>query len=203
MPVLAALTVADDPEGWRRAGFAVDGGVCRLGSVAVHLRPDSRRKGIRSWALAGVDGDGPIDGLPTEAADVPPPGGGAEHPNGTTSIDHLVVMTPDVDRTTGRLEERGFEARRTRESDTYGAPMKQVFFRAGEVVLELVGPQAPMGDGDARFWGIAVTVADLDSTAALLDEQLGRIEDAVQPGRRIATLRELDGVCTAIAFMSA
>ena len=45
--------------------------------------------------------------------------------------------------------------------------MRQTFFRLGPVILELVGPPQPDGDGPARFWGIAFTVADLDATAAL------------------------------------
>ena len=32
--------------------------------------------------------------------------------------------------------------------------MTQVFFRLGEVILELVGPPEPAGDGPARFYGL-------------------------------------------------
>jgi hypothetical protein len=201
MPLLASLTVGDDPEGWRQAGFVVEDGECRIGSVRVLLRPEVG-KGVRSWALDGDDAGGPVDGVPTEADEVAPPKA-AEHPNGATHIDHVVLMTPDVDRTVAALEARGFDEKRRRSSDTYGSPMTQVFFRMGEVILELVGPQEPAGDGPARFFGIAVTVDDLDTTAALLDERLGTIKDAVQTGRRIATLRKPDGCGTAIAFMSA
>ena len=203
MPLLASLTVGDEPDGWRQAGFTVDDdGECRIGSVRVLLRPGGGHKGIRSWALDGDDGDGPIDGVPTESDEVAPPAP-AEHANGATSIDHVVLMTPDVDRTVAALTARGFEAKRQRSSGTYGAPMTQVFFRMGEVILELVGPPEPSGDGGPRFFGLAVTVDDLDATADTLDERLGDMKEAVQPGRRIATLRKPDGVRTAIAFMSA
>ena len=40
------------------------------------------------------------------------------------------------------------------------------------------------------------------STAAALGDRLGEAKDAVQPGRRIATLRRSAGCTTAIAFMS-
>jgi catechol 2,3-dioxygenase-like lactoylglutathione lyase family enzyme len=200
MPLLASLTVGDDPAGWREAGFTVDDGECRIGSVRVLLRPEVG-KGVRAWALDGDEGEGPIEGVPTDADDVAPPKA-VEHANGATHIDHVVLMTPDVDRTVATLKERGFEAKRSRESGTYGAPMTQVFFRMGEVILELVGPQEPTGDGPPRFFGIAVTVDDLDTTAAFLDERLGTVKEAVQPGRRIATLRKSDNVRTAIAFMS-
>jgi hypothetical protein len=81
--------------------------------------------------------------------------------------------------------------------------MQQVFFRAGEVILELVGPVEPKGDGPAGFYGIAVNVADLDATKATLGDRVTDPKDAVQPGRRIATLKTRDlGIATAIAFMS-
>ena len=80
--------------------------------------------------------------------------------------------------------------------------MRQIFFRLGPVILELVGPPAPDGDGPARFWGIAFTVTDLDATARYLGDRLGTVKDAVQPGRRIASLRKEAGLALPIAFMS-
>ena len=44
--------------------------------------------------------------------------------------------------------------------------MRQAFFRLGEVILEVVGGQEPDPQGGpARFYGIAVTVADLDAAS--------------------------------------
>ncbi|MBV9662995.1 MAG: glyoxalase, partial [Actinobacteria bacterium] len=60
----------------------------------------------------------------------------------------------------------------------------------------------PTGDGPARFYGLAFTVADLDATAAYLGDRLRPAKDAVQPGRRIATLDKSAGSSVAIAFMS-
>ena len=200
-PRLVALAVADEPAAWQDAGFAVDdGGRCWLGDVALVLTPGTG-KGVRAWAVEGIDG--PVDGLP--AIDLPPvePADAALlHPNGTTAIDHVVVMTPDVDRTVAALEAAGLEARRVREAASGGRPIRQVFFRLGQPVLEVVGPPEPSGDGPARFFGLALTVADLDATATALGEHLGEVTDAVQPGRRIATLRRSAGCTTALAFMS-
>jgi hypothetical protein len=79
---------------------------------------------------------------------------------------------------------------------------QQVFFRLGEVILEVVGPKEP-GPGLASLWGLTFTVDDLDATAALLGDRVGRVKDAVQPGRRITTLRGREiGISPAIAFMS-
>ena len=120
------------------------------------------------------------------------------HANGTTILDHLVVFTDDSERTTKDYAEFGWEPRRVRDM---GNGMTQTFFTTGEVIIELVGPN-PSVRGE-RPWGLAFTVTDLDACAALLGEKLGRIKDAVQPGRRIATLRhEACGLTVPIAFMS-
>ena len=81
--------------------------------------------------------------------------------------------------------------------------MRQVFFRLGEVILELIGQIDSAGEGDPGFFGLAITVDDLDAPAALLGEHLGTAKDAVQEGRRIATLRHRElGMSVATAFMS-
>jgi hypothetical protein len=198
---LAALAVADEPAAWTGAGFVVDdAGRCWLGDVAVALTPGTGT-GVQAWSLDGVDGE--LDGLP--ALDLPPEqpvDAAVLHPNGTTAIDHVVVMTPDLDRTVAALEGAGLEARRVRDAKAGGRPIRQVFFRLGDPVLEVVGAPEPSGDGPARFFGLALTVADLDATATALGDHLGEVKDAVQPARRIATLRRSAGCTTALAFMS-
>jgi hypothetical protein len=54
----------------------------------------------------------------------------------------------------------------------------------------------------ARFWGLAFQVRDLDATCQHLGDKVGEPRDAVQPGRRIATLRREAGLGPAVAFMS-
>lgn len=200
MPVLAALTIADDPDAWRDAGFTVDdGGQCVIGHVRCWLRPEEGRSGITAWALDGLDEIAPIDGVPTTAPthDVPEPW---EHSNGSTLLDHVVVSSPDSNRTKAALEAVGLPAKRTRD---IGRGMQQIFFRAGEVIIELVGPVEPAGDAPAGFYGLAINVRDIDATKAGLGDRLTDPKDAVQPGRRIATLKTRDlGITTAIAFMS-
>ena len=205
-PTIDEITVGDEPDSWRAAGFTVDpDGTCRIGTVRVRLvgRQDGKR--ILRWSMRDlVEGglvDGGIDGLPTTTSDAPP-AEPAAHPNGVRFIDHVVLVSPDPARTTAALEAVGFDVRRVRETDSYGAPMRQTFFRAGEVIIELIGPDEP-GEGTAGFFGLAHTVEDLDALAALLGPALGNAKDAVQPGRRIASLRhkELD-MSVATAFMT-
>lgn len=192
-PLLRRLTVGDEPDTWSSAGFAVDdAGSCRIGQVEIALVGSSDGPGIRSWAFQG-DVTDELDGIATTAVDDGPDRarvpGGASHPNGCMMVDHVVVLTPDTSRTVAAFEAVDMPALRTRETDTYGLPMLQTFFRSGEVVIELVGPEEPTSDDCASFFGLAHTVSDLDAAAALLGDGLGRIKDAVQPGRCIATLR--------------
>jgi len=207
MITIDEIVIGDPPEAWADAGFTVDDdGICRIGTVRVRLIGRDQGKRIRRWSLRDVtpgslDG-GTIDGMTTELSVGTALAEPATHRNGTTSIDHVVLLTPDCDRTVAAIESVGLEARRERQTDSYGAPMRQTFFRAGEVIVELVGPQA-VGEGPAGFFGLALTVADLDVTRAALGEGVGEAKDAVQPGRRIATLRHRDlGMSVAIALMS-
>jgi hypothetical protein len=204
-PAVVAIEIADEPDAWRAAGFTVDHDVAQVGAVAVHLvgRTDGRR--IRAWTWHGLAGDGPLDGLVTRASHRPT-ALAAVHPNGATVLDHIVVVTPRLDRSIAAFEARGLDVRRVRHTDQYGPAFRQVFFRGGETIVEMIGPDDPSADDDrpAHFYGLAFTVADLEGAARLLGDGLGRAKDAVQPGRRIATLRhDRYDISVPIALMSA
>jgi catechol 2,3-dioxygenase-like lactoylglutathione lyase family enzyme len=201
------LLIADPPAAWRAAGFRVEGDLCVVGSVRLRLVGPGPVRGIVGWSVRGLPALD-LDGLPTTASDESSPPIGAEpHPNGVTAIDHVVVLTPDIDRTTATVRDAGFDLRRERQGPTPGGSTRQSFFRMGEVILEVV--EAPAGtriaddpQGPARLWGISFVVADLEHTASTLADLLGEPRAAVQPGRRIATLRKEAGLGPAIAFMS-
>jgi Glyoxalase-like domain len=205
-PTIDELFIADEPDAWRAAGFAVEGDLCIGGSVRLRLVGSGPGRGIVSWSVRDA-GSLELDGVRTSASEEAPPPNGGTQPNGVVSIDHVVVITPDLDRTVAALREAGFDLRRLREGPTPGGSPRQAFFRMGEVILELVA--APEGtkiasdpSGPARLWGISFLVEELDRTAAALGELLGAPRQAVQPGRRIATLRRDAGLGPAIAFMS-
>jgi len=203
------LVVGDEPEAWRNAGFEVDqDGTSRIGTVRVRLAGHTVGRGLRAWSLRDVtevmDADGvpDLDGIRTDVSDRPP-AEGASHPNGATMIDHIVLMSPDGPRTSMALTAAtGLDVRRVRDTGSDGLPMQQRFFRMGEVILELVSPSEP-DQGTVRFFGLTFSASDLDYLAGFYGNRLGPIKDAVQPGRRIATLRhkELD-LSVAVAFMS-
>lgn len=200
------ILVGDPPEAWEAAGFAVDeDGTCRIGAVRVRLVGRDGGKRILGWSLRGAPAarlaDGRLDGLPTTVSEREP-AEPAVHPNGARYIDHVVLLSPDLPRTIAALDAIGLTPRSERETSTYGAPMRQVFFRMGEVILELVGGAEP-GEGDPGFFGLAITVDDLGAVQELLGEHLGEVKDAVQEGRQIATVRHRDlGMSVATALMS-
>jgi hypothetical protein len=187
-PVIRDLALADTPGAWAELGFAVEDERCRVGDVTLALGAPAF-----AWTL------GDVDGLPSVAA--PAAGAPVEHPNGALAVDHLVVATPNLDRTLAALAAAGFDLRRTRDAEMGGRPLRQAFYRAGEPVLEVVGPPDAAGDGPAGFWGLTIVVADLDALAERLGERLGPVHDAVQPGRRIGSVTRAAGLSTRLAFM--
>ena len=203
-PTVDELLIAAAPDPWRAAGFEVEGELCEVGTVRLRLGAGPGR-GIVAWSVrdaASLD----LDGLDTRASQAPPAAGG-RHPNGTLSVDHLVVITPDLDRTSAVLRDAGLDLRRLREGETPGGSRRQAFFRMGELILEVVEapPQTSIAEdpsGPARLWGISFLVEDLATPAAVLGASLGEPRDAVQPGRRIATVATQAGLGPAIAFMT-
>ncbi|HUS20562.1 MAG TPA: hypothetical protein VMZ66_00950 [Aeromicrobium sp.] len=197
MVTIDELRVGDSPDAWRSIGFGVgEDGCCGVGSVRIRL--GGQGTGITSWTLRDVPVDlTGVDGVPTGYTEARP-GESGTHPNGVTRIDHVVFMTPDVPRTAAALVALGLDVRRERDAGAF----QQVFFRLAEVILELVGPQEA-GPGPASLWGLTFAVDDLEATAEFLGDRVGRVKDAVQPGRRITTLRGKEiGISPAIAFMS-
>jgi hypothetical protein len=81
--------------------------------------------------------------------------------------------------------------------------MQQIFFRLGAVILEVVGSPDTQADGPSSLWGITYVVADIEATASFFGERTLPVKDAVQPGRRITTLRHRDlGMSVRTAMIS-
>jgi hypothetical protein len=190
---LAGLRIADPPKAWLALGFAADDERMLLGGVVLELGAEG--EGIVSWTLRnGPAGD--IDGLLTVVANGEVAGSSGDHPNGAAGIDHMVVTTPEFERTAAALSAAGMALRRVRDAGRF----RQGFRRLGPAILELVEvPAAP--PGPARFWGLVVIVEDLSALAQRLGPQLGEVRPAVQPGRHIATLAQSAGLGPNVAFM--
>jgi hypothetical protein len=204
------LAIADRPECWTAASFAVRDSCCQLGSVRLRLagRQQEAGAGILGWSLRGI-ASVELDGLPTSSSHSPPPPPPPAHPNGAVAIDHVVVMSPALDRTVTALRAAGLDLRRVREQPTPAGAPRQAFFRLGEEILEVIQePDAVLErdggpDRPARLWGLALRVQDLDRTLAALAPHVSPARPAVQPGRRIATVRRSAGLAVPVALMSA
>lgn len=215
---LDELQVGDRPEDWQAAGFDVDAdGVCRVGGVRLRFVGTEAGRGLVGWSLGGWapagSGPGDVDGLATGPSEGSEGSEGSEsahpiihpttHPIGVTAIDHVVVLTPDLTRTVAVWRALGVEPRRERDGELGGVAMRQVFFRLGSTILEVVGSAEATGDGPSTLWGVTFTVADIDATATRLGERTSPVKDAVQPGRRITTLRHRDlGLSVRTALIS-
>ena len=94
--------------------------------------------------------------------------------------------------------------RRERDAELGGRPIRQIFFRLGEVIVEVVGSPETASEGPSTLWGITYVVADIDATASFFGDRTAPVKDAVQPGRRITTLRHDDlGISVRTAMISA
>jgi catechol 2,3-dioxygenase-like lactoylglutathione lyase family enzyme len=203
---LDELKVADSPAAWHSCGFAVAAGGCVVGEVRVQLMENEGGRGIEGWTLRDLESQ-ELDGLPTSRSDRPLPPAAPAHPNGVSGLDHVVAISSDLDRTVAALTAAGLDLRRIREEPTPAGAPRQAFFRLGSVILEVVQepPQATGragGDRPAFFWGLAFVAPDLEQTVAFLGERASEIREAVQPGRRIATLRRGAGLSVPVALMS-
>src|SRR5687768_6999552 len=157
---LTGLTLGGSPEPWERFGFRGVAGEIHVDGVT--LRFDGAAEGIAAWEIDGERGRSD------------------EHPNGVTGIDHVVLLTRDLDAKVAELVEVGFDHRRT--------DPPRAFFVLGPCLLELV-----QGDREG-FWGITFVAPDVD--------RFGHAKDAVQPGRRITTVRGEAGLGLPVALIT-
>ncbi|MFI4990245.1 MAG: VOC family protein [Solirubrobacterales bacterium] len=202
------LVLADEPVRWSALGFELDGDRLQLGDLSMRFAGEGAGRGIVSWTLRGVSST-ELDGIPTALSDSAPPAAKRAHANGISAIDHVVAMTPALDRSVKALQDAGLDLRRIREQPTPAGAPRQAFFRLGAEILEVVqepehvivardrGTERP-----ARLWGLAFLAPDLDRTVAALGEHAGEAREAVQPGRRIATVRRSAGLAVPVALMS-
>ncbi len=216
-PRVEWLTVAGDADVWRSLGLTVtaDGIVALVGtSIRVVAPPGDGATGIVGWALSGIgtaetDGAGgvdtqldsiDIDGLATQRV-APSTPVYADHALGASGLDHVVVSTAELERTSAAIASAtGCELKRVREVGS----MRQGFHRIGRggLIVELVErPDLPAGP--ATFWGLVLIVDDLDAAYELIGaDRISAPKDAVQPGRRIATVRAEVGLGLPVALMT-
>jgi hypothetical protein len=192
---LAGLSISDSPERWAALGFAIHDGERNVGGVRLTFGIAPPGRGIVGWTLSGLTEEQDIDRLATRVVPPASPKITADvgDRNMVREVDHVVIVTPDFDRLARILDARGMGLRRTAER----AGRRQGFRRLGGPIMEVVeAPEAPA----TGFWGVTFTVAHLD--LLVRDNRfVGEPRDAVQPGRRIATVSRDAGLSTRVAFM--
>lgn len=204
MTTAAEFVIGAQPGAWRAVGFDVDDdGEMQLGGIRIRLTgvESTAGSGMTEWVLA----DAPdrtvaeIDGLVTSHGSAPELAG-VDQPNGVIGIDHLVVYTPDLEKTCESIAAAtGAPLKRIREA---GA-IRQGFHRLGELIVEVVTfPQIEVTH--AAFWGLALNVRDIDAIFDRCGEgSMSPPKPAVQPGRLIASFRKEAGLGLPVAVMTA
>ena len=117
-------------------------------------------------------------------------------------MDHLVMVTDDIDRSIAALD--GLGLRPIRRTDKVRKGVTQVIFRPGHTILELVHSNrsaTSLASPGSRLWGLTLVTRDIDHTHAYLKDSTKPPWPAVQPGRRITVLKS-EGVSVAVAIMS-
>jgi hypothetical protein len=193
------LTVGGPVEPWARLGLTVVDGTVPLFGTGIRI-DTSLEPGIGRWELSGFAGDVvDVDGLATVVV-APATPMLAEHPIGAVGLDHVVVTTDSLERTSEAIA-RVTEAplKRIREV----GELRQGFHRVGGGLIVEVVEHAGLPVGPAWFWGLVLNVEDLDAAAAHIGpDAISEPRPAVQPGRTIATVRETAGLGVPVALMS-
>lgn len=209
MPEMSSARISELVIGGSRANWAQVGisfsheGVFAIGELVLRI-DESLPPGLHSWVLSNIGTTvSSIDGIPTTAASANFQTAEIESDEFALrplGIDHVVVNTPDLERTSRALHEAtGAELKRIRDA---GNGMRQGFHRLGDVIVEIVSAPS-ISAGSASLWGFVVNVADVNEIAAYLGpDVLSPPKPAVQKNRLIATFRGAVGLGVPVALMS-
>ncbi len=191
---LVGVGVPDAAEAWARLGFSVVDGAIPFANGALLLGHDG-------WVI-GDDATPPgdLDGVPISTGMPIDP---VEHDNGGFELDHVVLLTTSLERTSQAVDRAlGLECRRIRQTDT----VRQAFHRFGDAagargcVVEVVETDRVHA---TTVMGVVVNVDDLRGLAGTLGpDVLSPPKPAVQSGRFISSVRREVGLGTAVALMT-
>lgn len=204
MSRLVTLCVGGSAEPWSRLGLQFSGPDTYLADVQLHTVDGE--SGLFAWHISSPDltpGSLSVDGIDTVivpwSENLPQP----TSPFGPTTIvrlDHVVVNTDNLDRTSEALEKLlDAPARRTRE---VGNGVFQRFHMLDNTIIEVVtGPH--ITDTGSSLWGMVVSVEDIHEFCGWLGPDGSNApKPAVQKGRYIATVKPAVGLGVPFAIMS-
>lgn len=204
MARLVELVIGGTTQPWQSLGVVTDHESFVLSDVKI--RCDNGAPGIHSWTIAHDDPDLPttqssVDGIPTTLVAQAPqlPTRSAIGNTEVVLLDHVVVNTSDIERTSLAIENVcGAQVRRVRDA---GNGVMQAFHRLENTIIEVVsGPH--ISSDSAELWGIAISIDDLYGLAGDLGDLASPPKPATQKGRFISTIRSAAGVGVPLAMMT-
>ena len=166
------------------------------------VQPSVTGSCVSGWTVISDDAvTDSIDGVATQVISERQPAPELIHELAVTAIDHIVITTGSLERTCSAITEQlGLPLKRIRDA---GHGVRQGFHRAGSLILEIVERPDMAPETPAEIWGAVFVVDDLDATVAWLGpDAVGATRDAVQNGRRIASVKKEVGLGLPVALMS-
>jgi hypothetical protein len=185
---LVALHVGGALTPWQAIGLTLDEFTCTLADVDVVVSGET--PGLHGWTIdVGRDEIIEIDGIRTRlvSGTTPRPSMSTIGRQKVIGLDHVVVNTDNIDRTTQAITAAlGLEVRRERQ---LGNGAVQRFHKLENTIIEVVsGPH--ITQPGASLWGMVASVDDLFELAEELGENTtSPPKKATQPGRYISTVR--------------
>ncbi len=216
MTTIADVWLSSSIDPWKRLGFSdypiaqPDGSVGSCIPIAglgfrflPHIvQPSASGSCATGWTVQSEDATtNSVDGVATRVIAELQPVPELTHQLAITAIDHIVITTGSLERTCGAITEQlGLPLKRIRDA---GHGVRQGFHRAGSLILEIVERPDLAPETPAEIWGVVFVVEDLDATVAWLGpDAVGATRDAVQNGRRIASVKKEVGLGLPVALMS-
>ena len=192
------LFIGGAPSPWGLAGLSPQGspvGSLASTSNATLVWPSEELpSGALEIAFDGVQSGADLDGI--ECAEFISTPDGLE--SSDSLIDHVVVMTNNLERTCEAVTEvTGCPLKRVREV----GEIRQGFHRVGEggVILEVV-ERADVSR--TSLWGLVIATPSFDDLVQAAGDLVSEPKDAVQPGRRISTVKAKAGLGIPVALMT-
>ena len=199
---LAGIGVPDAPEAWASLGCAVIDRSVPFANGALLFGIDGL---VIATAVPDLDTDLAdldigLEGVPLAVGAVVP---AVTHESGLFELDHLVLLTASLERTSAEVQRvLGLEQRRVRETGT----VRQAFHRFADAggsrgcIVEVVESDRVER---TTLMGVVVNVTDLfDLAERLGPDVMSAPKPAVQRGRYISTVRRDVGLGTAVALMT-
>jgi hypothetical protein len=191
---LVGIGVPDASAAWASIGFSVVDRAIPVANGALLFDVDG-------LVVAGDDSLSPeLDGVQLSSGRPLLP---VDHESGAFELDHVVLLTDSLERTSTAVHQLlGLERRRVRET----ASVRQAFHRFADAVgsrgciVEVVESDRVSG---TTVMGVVFNVADLHDLAGRLGpDVLSAPKPAVQQGRYISSIRRKVGLGTAVALMT-